>query len=66
MDHKDTTRTPAGSLGPHDAPAHAGPSCSPFALLVIPALQTLQLSFTDSGLTETHLLVLLANYVELL
>ena len=33
---------------------------------VIPALQTLQLSFTDSGLTETHGYVGLANYVELL
>ncbi|MGY4109066.1 carbohydrate ABC transporter permease [Aeromonas encheleia] len=33
---------------------------------VIPALQTLQLSFTDSGLTETHGYVGFANYVELL
>lgn len=33
---------------------------------VLPALQTLQLSFTDSGLTETHGYVGLANYVELL
>lgn len=33
---------------------------------VIPAFQTLQLSFTDSGLTETHGYVGFANYVELL
>ncbi|USV56804.1 carbohydrate ABC transporter permease [Aeromonas encheleia] len=33
---------------------------------VIPAFQTLQLSFTDSGLTETHGYVGFANYVALL
>jgi len=33
---------------------------------VIPAFQTLQLSFTDSGLTETHGYVGFANYIELL
>ena len=67
MDHKDTTRTPPAAWGPHDALAHAGPLPARLLLFfVIPALQTLQLSFTDSGLTETHGYVGLANYVELL
>lgn len=68
MDHKDTTRTPAGSLGALMTPwLMLAPFLLAFLLFfVIPALQTLQLSFTDSGLTETHGYVGLANYVELL
>ncbi|WP_337261754.1 MULTISPECIES: carbohydrate ABC transporter permease [unclassified Serratia (in: enterobacteria)] len=57
--------------------ANAGKTLIPWMMLmpfllafvlffVLPALQTLQLSFTDSGLTETHGYVGLANYVELL
>jgi multiple sugar transport system permease protein len=68
MDNKDTTRTPAGGLGALMTPwLMLAPFLLAFLLFfVIPALQTLQLSFTDSGLTETHGYVGFANYVELL
>jgi multiple sugar transport system permease protein len=68
MDNKDTARTTAGRFGALTTPwLMLAPFLLAFLLFfVIPALQTLQLSFTDSGLTETHGYVGFANYVELL
>ena len=68
MDNKDTARTTAGRFGALMTPwLMLAPFLLAFLLFfVIPALQTLQLSFTDSGLTETHGYVGFANYVELL
>lgn len=68
MDNKNTSGTPLGGAGTLMTPWLM---LAPFLLafltfFVIPAFQTLQLSFTDSGLTETHGYVGFANYVALL
>lgn len=68
MDNKHTSGTPFGGLGALMTPwLMLAPFLLAFLLFfVIPAFQTLQLSFTDSGLTETHGYVGFANYAALL
>lgn len=68
MDNRDTSKTAIGGFGALMTPwLMLAPFLLAFLIFfVIPAFQTLQLSFTDSGLTETHGYVGFANYAELL